>query len=125
MECVQVNNRVNGSQGPVLPAFYQFPNFIGDLADCAGGDINPVQFFQHVLDVPGGGSFGVHGDDLLFNLIAVFLQELGLKLAVAVPRHPDLGITPGGAHGTVIVTIAVITRVAPRSFIALVAQLVS
>lgn len=75
-----------------MPGLYQLPGFIRDFADHAGRNINSVKLFQHLLDISCGRTFSVHGDNFLFNLIDVFLQQFELKFAVPVPRNTDFAI---------------------------------
>jgi hypothetical protein len=53
VDSIQVNDRIDGRQGPVLPGFHQRPDFVSDGADGVGRYLDPVQVSQHILDVAG------------------------------------------------------------------------
>jgi hypothetical protein len=50
---VQENIWIDGFQWTALPRFDQRPSFVGDGADCLGGDLYALQVKQSVLDVSG------------------------------------------------------------------------
>jgi hypothetical protein len=108
--------------------FHHLPDLVRDLADGAGRNIDPIQLPQGVLDVSGGDTSGIQPQDLLFQLVrvaAVFRNDLGFEVSIPVPRHLDFDISVGGAHFFVIVAVAAVARVAPRSFVWLVTELIA
>ena len=74
----------------------------------------------------GRVTFGVEGDDLLFDLVAVLLvpfQQPGLKLAVSVPRYCYLGVAGGDPQLHAVLPVATVATVAPFGFVALIPEL--
>ena len=92
---IQKDDRIDGCQRPVLPGFHQLPDFVGDLADRAGGNIYTIQLPQRILDISSGNSLSVQTQDLFFQLVgisAVFGNDLGFEFAIPVSGNLDFNI---------------------------------
>ena len=67
------------------------------------------------FNVTGGHAFGVHGQNLLLDVLAdaglIFPQHLGVKFALAIPRHRYLYIAKTGAQGFAAVPVPAVIRV--------------
>ena len=80
------------------------------------------------FNVTGGHAFGVHGQNLLLDVLAdaglIFPQHLGVKFALAIPRHRYLYIAKTGAQGFTAVPVPAVIRVLVLVVIPAVAQLI-
>ena len=80
------------------------------------------------FNVTGGHAFGVHGQNLLLDVLAdaglIFPQHLGVKFALAIPRHRYLYIAKTGAQGFAAVPVPAVIRVLVLVVIPVVAQLI-
>lgn len=80
------------------------------------------------FNVTGGHAFGVHGQNLLLDVLAdaslIFPQHLGVKFALAIPRHRYLYIAKTGAQGFAAVPVPAVIRVLVLVVIPAVAQLI-
>ena len=112
---IQKNNRINGLQRPLLPLFRYGKDFICDTAYRGIRDIYTVDVLNMRFNVTGGHAFGVHGQNLLLDVLAdaglIFPQHLGVKFALAIPRHRYLYIAKTGAQGFAAVPVPAVIRV--------------
>ena len=80
------------------------------------------------FNVTGGHVFGVHGQNLLLDVLAdaglIFPQHLGVKFALAIPRHRYLYIAKTGAQGFAAAPVPAVIRVLVLVVIPAVAQLI-
>ena len=64
------------------------------------------------FNIPCRHSFGIHGQDLLLDVLTdaglVFLQKLGLKFTFPIPRHGDFNVPEAGAERFAAVTVAAV-----------------
>ena len=91
-------------------------------------DIYAVDILNMRFNVTGGHAFGVHGQNLLLDVLAdaglIFPQHLGVKFALAIPRHRYLYIAKTGAQGFAAVPVPAVIRVLVLVVIPVVAQLI-
>ena len=91
-------------------------------------DIYAVDILNMRFNVTGGHAFGVHGQNLLLDVLAdaglIFPQHLGVKFALAIPRHRYLYIAKAGAQGFAAVPVPAVIRVLVLVVIPVVAQLI-
>ena len=77
-------------------------------------DIYAVDILNMRFNVTGGHVFGVHGQNLLLDVLAdaglIFPQHLGVKFALAIPRHRYLYIAKTGAQGFAAVPVPAVIR---------------
>ena len=73
-------------------------------------------------------AFGVHGQDLLLNVLAdaglILLQQLGFKFTFPIPRHGDLNIPEAGAERLAAVAVPAVVGLFVPVVILAVAQFI-
>ena len=112
---IQKNNCINGLQRPLLPLFRYGKDFICDTAYRGIRDIYAVDILNMRFNVTGGHAFGVHGQNLLLDVLTdaglIFPQHLGFEFALAISRHRYLYIAKAGAQGFAAVPVPAVIRV--------------
>lgn len=97
---IQKNNGVDTFQQSLLAFLGFFQHFVDDPADGAFGNLYSVYIFDVFVDIVAGHPFGIHGDDLSFNVFAdaglVLFQDLRIELAFSIPGHSDFCISETG-----------------------------
>ena len=80
------------------------------------------------LNIAGGHALGVHGQDLLLDVLTdaglVFLQHMRLEFPLTIPGHGYLHITEAGAQRFAAVPVPAVVRVLVFIVIPAVAQFV-
>src|SRR5699024_4616491 len=94
---VQEHHRIDGLQRPLLPLFGNGKDLVCDPAYGAVRYRNPIDVLDMSLNIAGGHALGVHGQDLLLNVLAdaglALFQHLRLKLPFPVPGNRDLHVS--------------------------------
>ncbi len=87
---IHENYRVDAFQRPLLPFFCDGENLVRDTAYGRVGHLYAVDIPNMGLNIRRGHAFGVHGQDLLLDVLTdaglILLQELRFKLPLSVPR---------------------------------------
>lgn len=103
---------VDGIQRPLLPFTDHAQNLVGEAADGAVQNADAVDVLNMGLDIAGGHALGVHGQNLLLNVLAnaglILFQHLGLKLTLSVSGNRHLHIPKADAQRFAIVAVAAV-----------------
>ena len=125
---IHENYRVDAFQRPLLPFFCDGENFVRDTAYGRVGHLYAVDIPNMGLNIRRGHAFGVHGQDLLLDVLTdaglILLQELRLKLPLSVPRDRYLHIAEAGAQGLAAVSVPAVVCVLVFVVVPAVAQFV-
>ena len=112
---IHENYRVDAFQRPLLPFFCDGENLVRDTAYGRVGHLYAVDIPNMGLNIRRGHAFGVHGQDLLLDVLTdaglILLQELRLKLPLSVPRDRHLHIAEAGAQGLAAVSVPAVVCV--------------
>lgn len=73
---IHVHNSVHSLERPILPFLNEGYDFVRDVGNERGRDFDAVQVLGMVLNLPCADTFGVKGDDLVFNACHVLLMLL-------------------------------------------------
>ena len=95
-QCIQVQDRIDTLQRPVLPFLHFFDHRVGHLRYQRGADLDSVDVLQVALDFSRRHPTRVHRQDLVIETAEaplVFAHDLGLKLALPIARNLDLHLT--------------------------------
>ena len=102
-------------QRTLLPRLYDGKDFIRDSADCRVENLKSVYVMNIGFDIRCCHSFGIHGQNLLFDILAdarlILFQQLWLKLAFPIPRHGYLYFPEAGFDLLGAMSIARVIRI--------------
>lgn len=112
MDGIQKDYGVETFQRPLLPFLCNRQNLVRDSAGGRIRNVNAIDIVDVALNVAGRHSLGVHGENLLLDILAdaglVLLNKLGLKFPLAVTGDRNLNVAEAGAKILLAIPITVI-----------------
>ena len=109
MDGIHENDGIGAFQGSLLPFPDDGKNLVRDSADGAIRYLYAVNVTDVSFDIRCRHSFGVHGQNLFFNVLTdaglILLEQLRLKLSLPIPRGADFHVSEAGFQLLAAVTI--------------------
>lgn len=108
---VEINNRINSIQGPVLLLYHAVNDRLSDFGNQRCRDIGTVHFFKCSNDIAGAHSFGVQRENLVIKMGETslpFFNNLRLELSITVTRCFNLDLAMATDQALTAMTISVV-----------------